>query len=207
MVPFLTQETNAPAELAGSKPLGESDGALLERFCAGDEDAAATLYNRYADRLRAFAEARGHRTTAARVDADDILQSAFRSFFRRAAEGDYQVPEGQELWQLLVVITLNKIRSSMRHHCAQKRDARLVVHAGDALQEIAADGRNERAAEELRVLLRELTDHLPEVPRRIVHLRLEGHTVPEIAGLTGRSKRTVERVLQDFRRALGERMA
>jgi RNA polymerase sigma-70 factor (ECF subfamily) len=43
---------------------------------------------------------------------------------------------------------------------------------------------------------------LPEVQQQIIVRRIEGSQVDEIAVETGRSKRTVERVLQDFRSRL-----
>jgi DNA-directed RNA polymerase specialized sigma24 family protein len=43
---------------------------------------------------------------------------------------------------------------------------------------------------------------LPESNRAIIRLRTEGYEVSEIAEATGRSRRTVERVLQDFRARL-----
>jgi DNA-directed RNA polymerase specialized sigma24 family protein len=43
---------------------------------------------------------------------------------------------------------------------------------------------------------------LTPVQRDMVRLRIEGHEVAEIATLTKRSKRTVERLLQDFRTRL-----
>jgi DNA-directed RNA polymerase specialized sigma24 family protein len=38
--------------------------------------------------------------------------------------------------------------------------------------------------------------------RRMIELRIEGYEVAEIARLTRRSKRTVERTLQEFRKSL-----
>ena len=181
-----------------------SDGELLERFRGGDDGAAAALYRRYAGRLRAVAEARRTAFLAARIDAEDILQSAFRSFFRRAAEGHYQVPAGEELWQLLVVITLNKVRSSGTYHHARKRDARLTRDCGAAMDGVASG--DELTYNELRLLVAELIERLPEAQQRMVQLRLEGYEVAEIAAETGRSKRSVERVLADFREALRSKM-
>ena len=40
---------------------------------------------------------------------------------------------------------------------------------------------------------------LPESNREMIRLRIEGYEIAEIAVRTGRSRRTVERVLQDFR--------
>jgi DNA-directed RNA polymerase specialized sigma24 family protein len=45
---------------------------------------------------------------------------------------------------------------------------------------------------------------LPESHRRMVDLRIDGHEIAEISREVGRSKRSVERVLQDFRIRMGE---
>ena len=41
------------------------------------------------------------------------------------SQGDYDVPPGEELWGLLLVIALNKIRTEETFHRAAKRDVRL----------------------------------------------------------------------------------
>jgi RNA polymerase sigma-70 factor (ECF subfamily) len=66
---------------------------------------------------------------------------------------------------------------------------------------LAAD---ENAAAFLRLVLDEQLADLPESNRAIVRLRIEGYEVAEIAEQTGRSRRTVERVLQDFRNRVSQ---
>ena len=65
---------------------------------------------------------------SSRVDPEDIVQSVFRTFFRRASEGQYQVPSGEELWKLLLAISLNKVRSVGQFHRAAKRDIHSSAH-------------------------------------------------------------------------------
>ena len=38
----------------------------------------------------------------------------------------------------------------------------------------------------------------------MIEMRIDGHEIAEISRDVGRSKRSVERVLQDFRRRMGE---
>jgi DNA-directed RNA polymerase specialized sigma24 family protein len=54
------------------------------------------------------------------------------------------------------------------------------------------------------MVIGEVLDNLPDVQQRMIVRRIEGCQVEEIAAETGRSKRTVERVLQDFRQRLRE---
>ena len=103
--------------------IDESDRSLLRRMRGGaDEDAAYDLYVRYAQRLMQIARQKTPADLAIRVDPEDIVQSVFRTFFRRASAGQYDVPEGEELWKLLLVIALNKLRSHGAFHRAVKRD-------------------------------------------------------------------------------------
>ena len=140
---------------------------------------------------------------AARVAPDDIVQSVFRTFFRRAAKGQYDVPEGEEIWKLLLVIALHKIRDAGDYHRAARRDVRQT--AGGAAYERALNsthGRDEGAMAVLRLVIEEVLDALPPGHRPIVERRIEGYEVAEIAEQLRRSKRTVERVLQEFRQRL-----
>src|SRR5438094_139979 len=101
---------------------GSTDHSLLGHIRGGDEQAAEELYHRYADRLCALVKARCSTNLARCEEPEDIVQSVFRRFFRRARQGHYEVPAGEELWRLLLVIALNKIRAAESYHHAKKRD-------------------------------------------------------------------------------------
>jgi RNA polymerase sigma-70 factor, ECF subfamily len=178
-----------------------SDRSLLRRFRSGDQDAATEIYLRYAHRLRALAQVQCGKDLGQRLDADDIVQSVFRSFFRVVRSKLYDVPAGEELWKLLLVMALNKIRAQGAYHRAAKRDVR-HTSGGDHLMHAAQPGREDEAFTVLQMVVAESLQQLPEVSRTIVELRIEGYEVAEIAEKTGRSKRTVERNLQDYRTAL-----
>jgi RNA polymerase sigma-70 factor (ECF subfamily) len=184
-----------------------SDGSLLRRFQAGSEQAAADLYRRYARRIHRLAESSCRGELGRRLDADDVVQSVFSSFFRRARDGDYEVPDGHELWGLLLVMALNKIRARGAFHRAARRDVRATQPA-DSLEDTVADDRHdELALATLRLAVDEALQSHPESNRQIVRLRIEGFEVAEIAARSGRSRRTVERVLQEFRHQLREALA
>ena len=104
-----------------------SDHSLLRRFRQGNQDAADLLYHRYSDRLMTLVQARQSPDLASRVDYEDIVQSVFGSFFRGVSRGMYDVPAGEELWHLFLVITLNKIRAKGVFHRAAKRDVRMTI--------------------------------------------------------------------------------
>jgi RNA polymerase sigma-70 factor (ECF subfamily) len=181
-----------------------SDGSLLRQFRHGDQEAATQLYQRYAERLRGLARSRSSPDLASRVDDDDILQSVFGSFFRRVTHGSYDVPAGEEIWNLFLVITLNKIRAKGAFHRAAKRNVRLTVGDEGIEQSpdpLSSDG---QAYATLRLAVAEALDQLPTRLADAVRLRMEGFEVADIARALGRSKRSVERNLQEARDRLAD---
>ena len=179
-----------------------SDGSLLRRLRKGEQDAATRLYLRYARRLHGLATAQTGQDLKSRVDPEDIVQSVFRTFFRRAQEGHYEVPDGEEIWKLFLVIGLHKIRDAAVFHRAAKRNAgrtTALIGAGESADPPAAD---QMAETTLRMVIDEILLNLNDSQKEIVTIRMEGAQVDEIAQATKRSHRTVERTLQKFRELL-----
>jgi DNA-directed RNA polymerase specialized sigma24 family protein len=100
----------------------------------------------------------------------------------------------------LLVISLNKLRKLGTYHRAIKRDARRT-EGGEKVCGLSNGGSDE-AVLDLRMTIDELLEQFDPVAARIVRYRMEGREVAEIATMTERSKRTVERVLQTFRHRL-----
>ena len=199
----MVTDNDAGPVTAGSAAKESSDHSLLRRFRSGSEDAATELYVRYVHRLRALVRSRCSSELSRRIEPEDIVQSVFRRFFRRVSQGDYDVPAGEELWGLFLVIALNRIRAAEMFHRADKRDVRLTItdpDAGNYLE--AASGHDEVAYSVLQMTIAEGLEQLPEQQRFMLELRIQGHEVAEIARKTGRSKRTVERNLQEVRTRL-----
>jgi RNA polymerase sigma-70 factor (ECF subfamily) len=195
-------EQPSPLDDVGPAP---SDRSLLRRLRQGSDDAATALYLRYVHRLRALAQAQTSARLARLVDTEDIVQSIFGSFFRGASQGFYEVPAGEELWRLFVVIALNKIRAKGNYFRAAKRDVRVTIQSNELDERQSPSGRGyEEDLAFLRLTVEEALEKLPPQHKQVVTLRIEGHEVAEIAQQTGRSHRTVERILQHARQRLTE---
>lgn len=168
----------------------------------GDEDAAWQLYERYVKRLVGLARSRISRKLTARVDAEDVVQSVYRSFFRNAQKGRYELEQPGDLWRLLASITVNKVRDQTKRHTQQKRSVDREAGPGDdeelavTFQSLIADEPSPEAALILIEEVEKVMSQLDETQRRILELRLQGHIVEDIAGLAGCSERTVRRKLE-----------
>src|SRR5262249_32933907 len=157
------------------------------RLRGGEQDAATELYLRYAQRLRALIRARCSAQLSRRLEPDDIVQSVFRRFFCRVLKGDYDVPPGEELWGLLLVIALNKIRTEEAFHGAGKGDVRLCTEWAEPIElRVGTD----QDSVHLQLCVEDILGRLLPQHRTLVELRIQGHEVAEIARQTGRSKRT-----------------
>ncbi len=134
---------------------------------------------------------------ATRFDPEDVVQSVFRTFFRRATQGFFDVPPGEELWQLLLVIALNKVRAWGKFHRRHKRDVRQTV--GSPFLDDAPSPDDPTSLQILSLVVEETLQQLPALQQQMVVMRIQGHEVAEIADATQRCTRTIERVLQRFR--------
>jgi RNA polymerase sigma factor (sigma-70 family) len=170
---------------------------LLALWQAGNQSAAAELYERYARRLLLLASAQMGEKLRRRLTPDDVVQSAFRTFFRRADQWQLQPDRPAAIWHLLVRITLNKVRSKADFHNAQQRDlaAEVPLHqTGFDLTLVA----HEPTPEEAAVFAEELNQAFAGLGNSEVmtlELAIQGFTASEIASRVGCSRWTVRRTL------------
>jgi RNA polymerase sigma factor (sigma-70 family) len=183
---------------------------LVDRWRSGDELAAGEIYDRYVARLIALASSRLSPALARRVEAEDIVQSVYRSFFARTGEDRLQVQQSGQLWGLLAAITLNKVRAQARFHQADKRSIaeETSINASRSCYGLApADLAGQPTADEAAILAEQYqlaAGRLSSVGRQVFELYLQNTSVQEIAQTVRRSERTVRRELEQIRKLLTE---
>ena len=177
----------------------------LEQCKAGDPEGARKLWDLYFRRLVGLARRRLAGGPDGVADSEDVALSAICGFIRGAERGRFpEVNNREQLWKLLVTITVRKAIDAIRHeaslgkgHGEAQGDAVLVEMAGRE----PAPGFTAEAEEECRRLLDRLAD--PEL-RAIAVWKMEGYTSEEIAGRLGCTLRTVERRLGLIRKLWSE---
>jgi DNA-directed RNA polymerase specialized sigma24 family protein len=189
----------------------------LDGAKAGDDVAVGQLWQRYFERLVRLARAKlpGHCRRA--FDEEDVAISAFQSFCERAAHGQFpQLSDRNDLWRLLLTLTIRKAVVTMRHQTRRKRGGGRVIGesaflGGDRATEGIADFFSRELSPQDVVLFSEDLEkrlgQLKDPTLRCVAVRkLEGCGVPEIAAELGASTRTVERKLRLIRAIWEEEM-
>ena len=173
-------------------------------------DAAARLiWDRYFRDLLELARKNLDKRIRRRTDEEDVAQSMFKSFCQRQQRGEFDLANRDDLWRLLVTITIRKARNAAK---AQRRDKRDVAReqgqpggdqtgsAGWVLEQMEAADPSPVVAvvlnEALECRLQALAD--PEL-RKIALWRLEGYSNGEIATRLDCTERSVERKLARIR--------
>jgi RNA polymerase sigma-70 factor, ECF subfamily len=186
----------------------DSVDELLARLRQGDQPAATALFKRFAFRLLALAHDQLSSSLRRKVDAEDVVQSVFRSFFTRQRDGRFQVDDWDDLWALLATITVRKcinVRIAFhRQGRSLQREVDVTLSNGDSAPGWEALAREPTPTEAamLTELVEGLLQGLPERERRIVALTLEGKDAKQISQDIGRAERTVRRVVEHFRQRL-----
>lgn len=187
----------------------EQASDLMARWRRGDEAAATELFRRYASRLIALARSRLPDHLSQRFDPEDVVQSAYRSFFARARDGRFEVDPGNDLWQLLVGITVHKLQHQVRWNNAEKRAVfreqplePAHPQPGDGPVPVFAREPSPIEAVALVDEVEQLMARLGPLQRRILELRLQGHDREEIAVAVDRSECTVRRALRQVEQYL-----
>jgi RNA polymerase sigma-70 factor, ECF subfamily len=166
------------------------------------------VFARYTHRLVGLARKHLDGRLAVKVDPEDVVQSAYKSFFLRQRDGDFEIGSWDGLWGLLTVITLRKCADRAAYFRAEKRqlsrEAASPTDSSPAAWQLAVDrdpSPEEAVAlsEAVAELFRTMDD--PD-ERAILELTLQGFTATEVSEKMGRAERSVRRMRERIRKRL-----
>jgi DNA-directed RNA polymerase specialized sigma24 family protein len=182
---------------------------------AGDSVAADQLWQRYFDGLVRLARKKLEtiRRLGGVEDEEDAALSAFHSLCAGVAGGRFdRLKDRDDLWRLLVVITLRKVFDQVQHQRQLKRGAGRIVGEADLLgSDPAGPGgfdqcmTDEPTPEFAAMLAEEFQRRIDALDdpglRQVALWRMEGYSNSEIAERLGCVSRSVERKLDLIRKA------
>lgn len=176
------------------------DRELIQMFRAGNDSAARELFDRYCERLMKLAKRRIGQRMTSRVDPEDVIQSAFRTFFTRVRNDQFTFEGENDLFKLLIRLTVHKTLRQVAYHRAAKRNPELEAgHGSDAqemLQQLAATDPPPEVEVALIDEFERFMGQLPEFDRKVLEMKLQGHTTTEIADALGSYDRKIRRVVE-----------
>lgn len=179
----------------------------IRKLKSGDSQAATHLWNRYYCNLMRITRRRLNGMSRQVADEEDLVVTAFQSFFRRARDGQFpELSSRDQLWALLITITDRKVVNNLRRHFSQKRgggrvacEAAVRVQTEGDSQGPLSNAESFELGPDVEARVMELFDSIDDELKRMVYLRQEGLNNIEIARRLDRSVSTVERRLRLLR--------
>ena len=175
-------------------------------LASGTDPRAA--FEHFSRRLIGLARGHLHGQLQHKVDPEDVVQSAYKSFLVRYGDAARAAEGWEELWGLLTLITIRKCADRARYYQADCRDLHREAGAERSPDSTAAGleavGR-EPTPDEADVLAETVTGLLRQLngdERTIVELSLQGYSTQEISEQTGRAERSVRRLRERVRKHL-----
>jgi DNA-directed RNA polymerase specialized sigma24 family protein len=178
----------------------DSVSQWLAQLKDGDGQAAQKLWERYFRRLVGLARLKLQGAPRRAADEEDVALSAFASFCQGAEDGRFpQLADRDDLWRLLVVMTVRKAGQQLRDEGRKKRGGGAAPE--DVILEEIVDREPTpefaaQVADECRRLLVLLNDADLE---QVAVAKMEGYSNAEIAQRLGCAPRSVGRKLQVIR--------
>lgn len=178
---------------------------LIGGLTSGDELVLHEFYDRYADALEMIVKSRLQQGFQRRFDAEEVVQSTMRTFFRRMQAGHLDLDDRQRLWNLLCAITLTKLREKVRFHLRMRRaidkeqafvEDRTGNSPGVAVADLPDPRATPDAALEFAETFNKILNSLTSEERSLIELKLQDCTNIEIARTLNLSDRSVQRILQ-----------
>ena len=160
---------------------------FIRRVRAGDERAAAELVERYEPAIRRAVRVRLRDPRLRRlIESVDICQSVLATFFVRAALGQYDLENPDQLLKLLATIARNKLAGQANREHADCRDQRRI-NPDAVIEECLAPGSSPSHQVSNREIVQEARRRMTPKERAILARREQGLEWAEIAAEMGGS--------------------
>lgn len=190
-------------------PEEDSGANELRNLLNGEQESVELLWRSYFARIKSLILRRISNSPRLIGHEEDIAMSAFGSFVRRAADGQFpNLKDNDELWKLLKTFAIRKTNDHFKYHMAEKRGGKVWTTQQSELEnnEDKSDHHlpvDPSSCPETPVDISDLFNHvliiLPDdFSRDVVLLRLQGASVVAIAEMLECSTRTVQRKLKDI---------
>jgi RNA polymerase sigma-70 factor (ECF subfamily) len=167
--------------------------SLLARAAEGDAAAMDELVRQYEPKVRLVARVLLGPALRPYLDSADLAQSVHKSIVLGLRDHKFQVDGADQLVGLALTVLRRKAAKHWRKLQRQRRlsgdgSARSTDSLPGVLTALSSPDGDPAAEAQFRDQMDHLCGHLDEAERRILDLRLDGHTPAEIADQLGVSR-------------------
>jgi RNA polymerase sigma-70 factor (ECF subfamily) len=181
---------------------------LMRRVREGSDEAAWELVDSYGEMIRRAVRRALNQRLRSKFDSLDFVQLVWSSFFRARFRFE-QFDRPEELTAFLVTMARNKVGMEIRRRLLTEkynlnREETLFGEKGEGWEEVSGHQPGPIDVAIAREQWSLMMEDQPEHYRRIIQLRLQGHTYQDIADTLQVAESTVRRFLK---RLFHERVA
>jgi RNA polymerase sigma-70 factor (ECF subfamily) len=168
---------------------GQNFGTLLGLARAGDRSAMDQLLQQYALQVALVARVRLGAALRPHLDSVDLVQSVHRSLLAGLRDDKFgEITTPEELLALALTMVQRKVARHWRHLRRQERLSGVGSSKGQLpslLASLSDSGSDPAKSVEIRDQVQQLCSELDETERRMIELRMDGHSTAEVAGILG----------------------
>ena len=150
--------------------------SVNRRLNAGTDSVAAEVDERFRQRLCILVARELNEIYKKRQDPEDIVQSTFKSFYRRAEDGEFHFKHEGAIWMLLQQMVRRKMLHRIEKDCAQKRNVRRERVIREKALDAIPCGSARLLGDALELALKSEPSPFPE----IYQLQLFGYSIGEV---------------------------
>lgn len=169
---------------------------VIEGLRAGDDLAARQLVRRFTGQLIVLARRRLDSALTYKVDPEDLVQSVYKSFFKRLEVGQCEFDTWDSLWGYLALLTVRKCLDRAEYYRAACRSlGRERPLTAEAMWTILSREPTPPQALILIEMVEQFMAGLDQRGQDVLSLHLQGYSIGEIGDQLGRAPRTVRRTI------------
>jgi RNA polymerase sigma factor (sigma-70 family) len=160
---------------------------LIALARAGDNDAMARLIQDYEPKVRVVARAMLGPVLRPYLDSADLVQSVHKSLMLGLRGDKFVLSRPEDLLGLTLTLVRRKVARHWRRLRRQQQGGRANDEIGlaELLRSLTSPHEDPARAAEFNDQLHELCRHLSPDDRRMLEMRLDGYTFPEIGDVLG----------------------
>ena len=169
---------------------------VIEGLRAGDDLAARQLVRRFTGQLIVLARRRLDSALTYKVDPEDLVQSVYKSFFKRLEAGQCEFDTWDSLWGYLALLTVRKCLDRAEYYRAARRSlGRERPLTAEAMWTVLSREPTPPQALILIEMVEQFMAGLDQRGQDVLSLHLQGYSIGEIGDQLGRAPRTVRRTI------------